>query len=211
MWYSQYPWNPVLQFVLIAVVSYLAGGINGSIITSQTLYKKDIREYGSGNAGLTNFHRVFGKSAVFMVVAIDVLKAAVPVLFSGWLMGLSGRAIDGVAFSGFFVLLGNSYPLYYNFKGGKTVMASATIVWFVDWRVGLILLVIFVTTVLATHYVSLGSVLSGAVYPIALAVISKGQSYFAVVMVALGAALLIYRHKENIKRLLKGTESKLKF
>lgn len=211
MWYSQYPWNLILPFTLIAIGAYLLGGINGAIITSKTFYKKDIRDYGSGNAGLTNYYRVFGKSSVALVLAIDILKTAFPVFIAGYLMGLSGRGVEGSAFAGFFTMLGHAYPVYYGFRGGKTVMAGGTAVWFIDWRVAIILWVAFALTVIFTRYVSLGSVAGGVLYPVSIAILGVGNDYFAFIMVLLSGALLIYRHKENIKRIIKGTESKIKF
>lgn len=199
-----------IKFVFLAVVAYLLGSINGAIITSKYYYKKDIRDFGSGNAGLTNFYRVFGKYGAALVVVIDIMKSVIPVLLAGWVMGLTGRWADGCAFAGFFAMLGHSYPIYYNFKGGKTVMAGGTIVWFVDWRVGIIVWAIFIIIVIITRYISLGSVIGGIMYPISLAAIGI-NSWFAVFMVALSGALLVFRHKENIKRIIKGTESKIKF
>ena len=197
-----------IKFAVIAFCAYMLGSINGAIITSKYYYKKDIREFGSGNAGLTNFYRVFGWYGAMLVVLIDIMKTVLPVLFAGWLMGLIGRWGEGCAFAGFFAMLGHSYPIYYGFKGGKTVMAGGTIVWFVDWRVGVIVWVIFALLVLLTRYISLGSMLAGASYPIALIALGV-TDWFTITMVILSAALLIFRHKANIKRILNGTESKL--
>ncbi len=199
-----------IKFAFIAVFAYMLGSINGAIITSKYYYKKDIRNYGSGNAGLTNFYRVFGKYGALLVVVIDIMKSVIPVLFAGWLMGLTGRWAEGCAFAGFFAMLGHSYPIYYNFKGGKTVMAGGTIVWFVDWRVGVIVWAVFVISVVLSHYISLGSVIAGILYPVSLVALGI-NGWFTVTMVTLSGALLIFRHKENIKRILKGTESKIKF
>ncbi len=210
MWYSQYPWNPFLLYFLIALISYLLGGINGSLIVSKTIYKKDIRNFGSGNAGLTNFNRVFGKSMLILVFLIDFLKTALPVIFAGCFMGLSGKRVEGCALSCFFVMLGNSYPPYYGFKGGKTVMALGAAIFFVDWRVGLVMGAAFLLLVALTRYVSLGSVVGGALYPVFMRVFGNTES-LALLMATLSAALLIYRHRANIKRLFKGTESKLSF
>jgi len=209
MWQNFHFWILVLEFVFIAMLAYLMGGINGAIITSKYFYKKDVRDYGSGNAGLTNFYRVFGKYGLVLVIAIDILKTAVPVIFAGWLLGLSDMWVQGSAFAGFFAMLGHSYPLYYEFKGGKTVMAGGTVVWFVDWRIAIIVWLTFALAVLLTRYVSLGSVVAGFFYPAAMA--AFGIYGLALIMVALSGALLIFRHKENIKRILKGTESKLHF
>lgn len=210
MWQDYHFWTIVLRFALVAVSAYLLGGINGAIITSKYFYKKDVRDYGSGNAGLTNFYRVFGKYGLVLVIAIDILKTAIPVLFAGWLLDRSGMWVTGSAFAGFFAMLGHSYPLYYGFKGGKTAMAGGTLVWFVDWRIAIIVWLAFAIAVLITRYVSLGSVAAGILYPAAMAAL--GIDYgLALIMVALSGALLIFRHKENIKRILKGTESKLHF
>ncbi len=210
MWCSQYPWNLILPYALIAVIAYLMGGVNGAIITSRVFYRKDIRDFGSGNAGLTNFHRVFGVRFVALVVAIDILKTALPVIFAGWFMGLSGRGVEGSAFAGFFAMLGHAYPPYYSFRGGKTVLAAGTAVWFIDWRVAVIVWLFFALVVLLTRYVSLGSVLAGVAYPVAMAALGSNRGPGALVMVILSSVLLIFRHKENIKRLIKGNESKIK-
>ena len=100
------------------------------------------------------------------VFLIDFLKTALPVIFAGWLMGLSGKRVDGCALSCFFVMLGNSYPPYYGFKGGKTVMALGAAIFFVDWRVGLVAGAAFFLLWGLTRYVSLGSIIGGALYPV---------------------------------------------
>jgi len=203
-------WTLVLDFALVAVVAYLLGGINGAIITSKYFYKKDIRNYGSGNAGLTNFYRVFGKYGLALVLAIDIMKTVVPVVFAGLLLQRYGMWLEGSAFAGFFAMLGHAYPVYYEFKGGKAVMAGGTLVWFVDWRVGIIVWSVFAIAVLLTRHVSLGSILAGLLYPVCMAVLGV-DSAFVLIMVSLSGALLIYRHKDNIKRIINGTESKLTF
>ncbi len=203
-------WSIFAKYAFIAVAAYLFGSINGAIITSKYYYKKDIRNFGSGNAGLTNFYRVFGKSGAALVILIDIVKSAIPVLIAGWLMGLTGRWVEGCAFAGFFAMLGHSYPVYYNFKGGKTVMAGGTIVWFVDWRVGIIVWSVFILSVVLSHYISLGSIIGGILYPVSLAVLGV-PCWFTITMVSLSGALLIFRHKENLKRIIRGTESKFKF
>jgi len=203
-------WILVLDFAVVAVIAYLLGGINGAIIISKYFYKKDIRNYGSGNAGLTNFYRVFGKYGLVLVLAIDIMKTVVPVVFAGWLLGRYDMWLEGSVFAGFFAMLGHAYPVYYGFKGGKAVMAGGTMVWFVDWRVGIIVWVAFAIAVLLTRHVSLGSVAAGILYPIAMAVLGV-NSTFVLIMVTLSGALLIYRHKDNIKRIINGTESKFTF
>lgn len=209
LWNGSNPAGLIFGYALIAVIAYLLGSINGAIITSKTFFKKDIRDFGSGNAGLTNFFRVFGKNGIVLVLAVDILKTVIPVFFGGWLIGLSGNWTDGSAFAAFFTMLGHAYPIYYGFKGGKTVMAAGTAIWFVDWRIGIIAIGAFLIIVALTKYVSLGSVIGGALYPLSMLFFFRTVE-LALIMATLSAALLIYRHRANIMRLINGTESKLK-
>ncbi len=197
-----------LLLIFTAVQAYIIGGINGAIITSKYFYHKDIREYGSKNPGLTNFYRVFGKGGVALVVLIDALKTIAPVMIGRLLfwrfydMGLFGSELAGL-----FVILGHCFPLFYGFKGGKGVMAIGTLIFFIEWRVALICWGAFILMVLLTRYVSLGSILGSMAYPISLALFGLG-GVREVIIAFLSVALLVYRHKENIKRLINGTESK---
>jgi glycerol-3-phosphate acyltransferase PlsY len=216
----------VLVFLLIltALQAYVIGSVNGAIIVSKYFYKKDIREYGSGNAGLTNFYRVFGKGGAVLVVLIDVLKTIAPVIIGGLLfshfvdaaffkggnVGLFRLSFFGSEYAGFFVMLGHCYPLFYGFRGGKGVMAMGTILFFVDWRVALAGWGTFILLTLLTRFVSLGSIIGCAAYPVAQALLGLGGPWELVVAAA-SAVLLISRHWENIKRLVKGKESKFSF
>ena len=200
----------VTYICIIAVVAYLMGGINGAITASKRIYKKDIRKYGSGNPGLTNFYRVFGKGGAAIVIIIDVMKTVLPVLLGWWLLGRCGHPLTGRLIAGFFAMLGHAYPVFYNFKGGKTVMAGGTLLILIDWRVALVGWGVFVLMVVLTKYVSLGSMLAGISLPVSLLVFKIG-TWYDVLLGALCGGLLVFRHKENIKRLVKGEESKLVF
>jgi glycerol-3-phosphate acyltransferase PlsY len=198
------------------------GGVNGAIITSKYFYKKDIRKFGSGNPGLTNFYRVFGKGGAIAVVLIDVVKTVAPVLIGGFLfahfldadyfvdVGFFNLSLFGSEFAGFFVMLGHCFPLFYEFKGGKGVMAMGTILFFVDWRIALAGWGTFILLTLLTRYVSLGSIIGVTAYPVSQAIMGLGGTWELIVAIA-SAALLIYRHRENIKRLIQGKESKFRF
>ena len=199
-----------LSILATAAPAYVLGGVNGAIITSRLFYSKDIRKFGSGNPGLTNFYRVFGKSGALLVVAIDVFKTVAPVLFGGWLFGehydmtLFGRAV-----AGFFIMLGHSFPVFYKFKGGKGVMAAGAIMIILDWRVAIIGWGTFILVTALTRYVSLGAMLGGATFPVTLLVFKLGGlwEFIALLMCSL---LLIFRHEANIKRLIRGEESKFR-
>ncbi len=214
----------VLLLVLTALQAYVIGSVNGAIIISKYFYKKDIREFGSGNAGLTNFYRVFGKGGAVLVVLIDVLKTIAPVVIGGLLfshyidadffkggnVGLFSLSFFGSEYAGLFVMLGHCYPLFYGFRGGKGVMAMGTILFFVDWRVALAAWGTFILLAVLTRFVSLGSVIGCAAYPAAQAIFGLGGPWELLVAI-LSAALLISRHWENIKRLIEGRESKFSF
>lgn len=199
-----------LYIILVAVPAYLLGSVNGAIITSKYIYKKDIREFGSGNPGLTNFYRVFGKGSVLLVVLIDILKTAVPVIFGSYLFGaMLDRSLLGREIAGLFAMFGHAFPVFYGFKGGKTVMAAGTILLFIDWRVAILGWGVFAVILLLTRYVSLGAIIGCLTYPAAMLIFDIGSTAEFVIPL-LSAAFLIWRHKDNIKRLLRGEESKFK-
>ena len=194
-----------------AVPAYIFGGINGAIITSRLFFRKDVRDYGSGNPGLTNFYRVFGKSGSLLVIVIDVFKTIAPVIFGGWLFGkyfdmtLLGRAI-----SGFFVMIGHCFPVFYKFRGGKGVMAAGAIIIVLDWRVAIIGWGSFIIITALTRYVSLGAMVGGASFPISMLLLGLG-GVWEITAMSMCSLLLIVRHEGNIRRLIRGEESKFKF
>lgn len=193
---------------LAAVVSYLLGGLNGSILLSNLIYHQDIRTLGSGNPGFTNYKRSFGGVSAWIVMVIDIAKTLVPVLLFRYLFGTYCSAPQfGAAFAGLFAMLGHAYPLWYGFRGGKTFVAGATAIWFVDWRIGLVAAALFLTLLFTVHIMSLASV-SAALLCAVLIPFSDFESAAVPVIVALASALLIWRHKSNLIRLAHGEEKK---
>ncbi|MBR5114526.1 MAG: glycerol-3-phosphate acyltransferase [Oscillospiraceae bacterium] len=194
---------------IVAIVAYLLGGINGAIIASKYIFKKDIRNYGSGNAGLTNFYRIFGAKGVALVLLIDIGKTVIGILF-GWLMlRIYGFSMVGKLFAGFFLTLGHVFPVYYGFKGGKGVLCCGITVLAVDPVVGLICWIVFAIVALLTHYISLGSIAAAVAFPIGIA--AFGGWWLQVLLAIFCAVVLIIMHRHNIIRLILGKESKFSF
>lgn len=201
----------MIPFLLavIALESYLLGGINGSIIVSRFLYRKDIRNYGSGNAGLTNFYRVFGSFGVAIVLLVDILKSVIAVLIGRLLMLIVGEPVVGTIFAGFCLIIGHIYPVFYGFKGGKGVLCGVVVALMVKWWMGLLCLLVFFVVVVFTRYVSLGSMLGAAVFPFMVWIAGLGglEGFLGLFCVL----LLIFAHRGNIFRLINHTESKFDF
>ena len=197
----------VVLLVLTAIIAYFLGGVNGAIISSLSFFHKDVRNYGSGNPGLTNYLRTFGTSSIATVVVIDIVKSVLAILAGGFLMHFVGAATVGRLFAGFCLIMGHMYPIYYNFKGGKGVLCGGVTVLMVDWRVGLICIAAFAIAVIFTRYVSLGSLMASISYPIFMWVF--GYDTLEGLLALLTALLVIVKHMENIVRLIGGTESKL--
>lgn len=199
----------VLLLVITAAAAYFLGGVNGAIIASRLLHHKDIRSYGSGNAGLTNYYRTFGWQGAVLVVALDVFKAVFATLIGGWLLGMEGAGVVGKLFAGFCAILGHMFPAYYRFRGGKGVLSGVSMAFVVDWRVGLGCFVVFLIVVLFTRYVSLGSMLGSLSCPVLLWIF--GYDTLEGVLGLLCALLIVIKHAENIVRLIGGTERRLEF
>lgn len=196
--------------LLCCIVPYLLGSLNAAIIVSKYKFHDDIRNYGSGNAGLTNMGRVFGKQGAIMTLVGDVLKQFVSVL-----IGILVFGELGAYFAGVFCMLGHIAPIFYHFRGGKGVLTAATMVLMIDWQVFLIAFIIFVATVGITRYVSLGSIIGGFALP-GIVYVSSMMRGVPPSLPAVGFSifigmLLIFMHRTNIRRLFEGRENKLSF
>ncbi len=199
----------VSSVFLMASVAYLLGSLNFAIIISGRKYQEDIRTYGSKNAGMTNMMRTYGRSAAGLTLLGDALKAVVACLCGYAVFGSMGAYIAGL-----FCILGHMFPIYYHFRGGKGVVTAAVTILMCNPFVFLILFVLFVILVLASKYISLGSVMCMLLYPLVLDRINRwivGYSTLEVVIAILMTILVVFKHKENIKRLLQGKENKFSF
>lgn len=194
----------VSHFCIIAALSYLLGSLSFAIIICKLTLGKDIRTYGSGNAGLTNAYRTMGAGKTVLVLVGDIAKAAVALAVAGMLAGMLGKLIAGI-----FVILGHVFPVYFGFRGGKGVLVGATMLAFLDWRIFVIALGLFFIAVILTKWVSLGSIVGAISFPISMQVFY--QDIRLTVISACMAAAVIFMHRSNIKRILTGTENKFSF
>lgn len=206
----------IVKIILVLVVGYLLGSINTSIIVGKC-YGIDIRQHGSGNAGMTNTLRTLGKVAAVLVILGDILKGVLSYLIGNII--LDSTTVDAVLgnelltvgiggmIGGIAAIVGHNWPIYFGFKGGKGILTSFSVVMMMDWKLGLLLLGIFLVVVLITRYVSLSSITACVVFPIAAYI--KGNGIVFTVFSAMLAILAICRHSANIKRLINGTESKI--
>jgi len=204
----------ILFLVAALAGSYFMGGLNGALITSRLVYGEDVRKHGSGNPGLTNFYRTYGARAIFLLILIDVIKTALPVIVTGMIFSnaftffsVEERILVGRTLGGLFAMVGHAYPCLYGFKGGKGVLSGGTVALFLDVRVGMIVWGVFFLAVILTKYVSLGSILAGLFFPISFLIFRANP--WATLISALCGAFLIFRHRENVVRLCKGEERKL--
>ena len=196
-------WYPIL---IAAAVSYLLGNVNGAVVMSQ-LKNDDVRSHGSGNAGLTNYIRNFGAASALYVIFIDMGKAALACLVSELLLKPYGMEIHGRAIGGLFVILGHNFPILLGFRGGKGILSGVTVGLMLDWKLGLLVFAIFLAAYLTTHYVSLGSVLSSGSFGFFYAFFHR-EHLFPILVSFFLSGLLVWMHRANIKRLIKGEERK---
>ena len=194
----------ILRILVTALACYFLGNHNGAICVSAMLHD-DVRSHGSGHAGLTNFIRNYGASRSVLVILIDVLKAVLACLLGGLMFPeypVAGRTLGGVC-----VMLGHDFPALAGFRGGKGILSGWFIAFMIDWRVGVMIGVVFFAAYLLTQYVYLGSVLAAVTFGVGFAIF-----YSRDILVLSGTTfmslLTVFQHRENIVRLIKGQERK---
>ncbi len=203
----------ILLFIGVGIVGYLLGTLNFAIIISGKKYHQDIREYGSGNAGMTNMMRTYGKKTGIITFLLDMLKAVLAVVIGWFALGEAGGF-----FAGLCCVIGHAFPVWFGFKGGKGIAVMAGAIFTLEPLLGLLLLIVFVAVVAFTRYISLGSMMAVLAYPVLLGNIykavhhSRSPFYFVVIICAvLSTVLILFLHRSNMKRLLEHTENKFSF
>ena len=203
--------------VITAIIAYLIGSVNFSVILSKKMAGFDVREKGSGNAGTTNMLRSVGKKAAALTLICDVLKGVVAILiamFIGWAFKVENQALL-VQIAGITVVLGHTFPIFFGFKGGKGVATSLGILIMSNWQIGLICLVFGVLLIALTRMVSLGSCAAAVLFPVLTLfitdnyIVSQGSGYLIYSIIL--AVIVLFNHRSNIKRIMAGKENKISF
>lgn len=211
----------MIVYIIMAIIAYCIGSVNFSVIFSKKFAGFDVREKGSGNAGSTNMLRSVGKKAAALTLVCDILKGVVAIVIAIIL----GNMIDGLnrelllQVAGVAVVLGHTFPIFFQFKGGKGVATSLGILLMSNWQIGLICLVFAIVLMALTRMVSLGSCAAAVLFPVLTlfindhyTVLTEGkQGNVYLVYSIILAIIVLYNHRSNIKRILNGTENKLSF
>ena len=203
--------------VITAIIAYLIGSVNFSVIFSKKFAGFDVREKGSGNAGSTNMLRSVGKGAAALTLLCDILKGVVAILIAIGIGNIVKSADKGllVQIAGIAVVIGHTFPIFFGFKGGKGVATSLGILLMTNWQIGLICLVFALVLMALTQMVSLGSCAAAVLFPVLTLfikdnyIVAEGRNYFIYSVIL--AIIVLYNHRSNIKRMLTGTENKLSF
>ena len=205
----------MVESLIVAIIAYLIGSINFSVILSKKMAGFDVREKGSGNAGTTNMLRTVGKKAAAITLLCDILKGVVSIIiaiFIGKIVENSNTSML-VQIAGVAVILGHTFPIFFKFKGGKGVATSLGVLIMSNWQIGLICLVFALVLMILTQMVSVGSIAAAILYPVLTLFIP--QNYIVpgnyLIYSIILAVLIVFNHRENVKRLLNGTENKISF
>lgn len=206
-------------YIIVAIIAYAIGSINFSVIISRKMAGFDVREKGSGNAGSTNMLRSVGKKAAALTLICDILKGVVAILVA-IIAGNIAKNVDKsllVQIAGILVVVGHTFPIFFEFRGGKGVATSLGVILMTNWKIGLICLVFALVVMAFSKMVSMGSVGAAILFPILVLVLSKNTNFIVsegsgyLVYSIILAALVVFNHRSNIKRILEGTENKLSF
>ena len=206
--------------IIVALIAYLIGSINFSIIISKKMAGFDIREKGSGNAGTTNMLRAVGKKAAVITLICDILKGVVSILIAV-LAGKIVKNLDNallVQLAGIFVIIGHTFPVFFKFKGGKGIATALGVLLMINWQIGLICLIFALVLMALTKMVSVGSIAAAILFPILVAFIDQNyivptsnSNWSYLVFSIIVALLVIFNHRANVQRILNGTENRLSF
>lgn len=193
-----------MKEILTILISYLIGCFSSAYFLGKISKNIDIRCYGSGNAGATNALRILGIKIGVLTLILDVIKGMIAVYIGNMILGFNGQLLSSI-----FVVIGHNWPVFLRFKGGKGVATSLGAILMLNWKAGLLCLLIAIIVILITKYVSLGSIIASASAPIIMLLVSHDKNKYLYITITFLALLSICRHKANIIRLYNRQESKI--
>ncbi len=196
-----------MNFIIMLILCYFAGAIPSGVWIGKIFKGIDVRDYGSKNSGATNCYRLRGAKLGIEVLVVDILKGFLPML-------IASKYVTGpfqTVFLGMVIILAHTYSCFINFKGGKGVATSLGVFLFLAPYVILVLILVFFTVFAMFRYVSLASIISAGALPILVFIMDKSNNIYLFVLSLIIGVFVIYRHKTNIERLYRGTETKFKF
>ena len=205
-------------YIIVAILAYAIGSVNFSVLISRKMAGFDVREKGSGNAGTTNVLRAVGLKAAIITLICDILKGIIAVLIAFWIGNISQTADKAllIQIAGILVVVGHTFPIFFEFRGGKGIATALGVLLITNWKIGLICLVFAVVLIAITRMVSVGSMSAAVLFPVLTLFIGDnfivtqvGIKYFIYSLIL--AAFVIFNHRENIKRIMNGTENKISF
>lgn len=200
--------HTAIEILTAVLIAYLIGSIPTGYIIVKLFTGQDIRTIGSGSTGATNVKRVMGKKWFFTVMLLDALKGALPVVLAKLFATVFTSAGLVPVLCAVAVILGHSKSVFLNFSGGKSVASGVGTILALNWQVGLIIAAVWSVITYISRYVSVGSIIALSVSPILMYLFKEPVSYVA--YCAVGAIYIVYLHRQNIKRLLKGEENKVR-
>ncbi len=203
----------MLAYVIVAIIAYAIGSISFSVIFSRKFAGFDVREKGSKNAGTTNVLRTVGKKVAALTLVCDISKGVIAVLIA-MLVGHIWKDLDvGLLkyLAGFMAILGHTFPIFFEFRGGKGVATALGILLTIAPKIGLICLIFAIILMAITKMVSVGSILAAILFPILNIFIGKDNNFGTITISILIALLVIFNHRKNIQRIKDGNENKLSF
>lgn len=204
-------------YIIIAIIAYAIGSINFSVIFSRKFAGFDVREKGSGNAGSTNVLRTVGKKAAALTLICDILKGVIAIVIAV-IFGNIAKNTDRnllVQIAGILVIIGHTFPIFFEFRGGKGVATALGVILVTNWQIGLICLVFALVLIILSKMVSMGSVGAAILFPILTLfisehyIVSEESGYFIFSIII--ACIVAFNHRTNIQRILSGTENKISF
>ena len=199
-------------YIIISLIAYFIGSISFSVIFSRKFAGFDVRDKGSGNAGTTNVLRTVGKRVAALTLVCDILKGVIAIAIA-IIAGKIWSEIDVQILkylAGFFAILGHTFPIFFEFRGGKGVATALGVLITLNWKIGLICLIFALVLMIFTKMVSVGSIMAAILYPILTVFMGEAKLSSIIISMAIGL-LVIFNHRSNIKRLKNGTENKLSF